>query len=58
MKKYRYNNETPCHFSIGNTDFSLHKDEEYELPSDNKHIVSLVAQGFLTEILKSKKAQD
>lgn len=51
MKEYKYTAATPCHFSIGTKDYSLHKGGTYTLPGDNGFIQSLAAQGLLQETI-------
>jgi hypothetical protein len=54
MKQYTYTAATPCHFSIGTKDYSLHPGGTYSLPADNGFIQSLAAQGLLQQTTNDK----
>ena len=59
MKKFIYKGSVSCHVSLlvnkEIKDFSLHQNEEYELPESEPFVKSLQAQGLLVEKIITKK---
>ena len=59
---YKFVKDQTMHISLNpHGDFSLHKDQVYDLPEINPHVKTLVAMGYLVEcekeISKPKKPQ-
>jgi hypothetical protein len=51
MAQFKYTHSIKSAFTLSDgKDYSLFEGETYELPADNEHIKSLVAQGYLTPI--------
>lgn len=43
----RYEMDSPCHFNIGDKEYSLYKGDVVKLPADNEFVKSLIAQNRL-----------
>lgn len=56
MKSYKYLRNDALRFSYQGTDYFIDKDNPAELP-DCDYIKALEAQGFVQQIVKSKKSE-
>lgn len=51
MAQFKYTHSIKSAFTLSDgKDYSLFEGETYELPAENKHIVSLVDQGYLVPV--------
>lgn len=58
MAQYKYESDVPSAFTLNDgNDYHLFKGGVYELPADNRHIQSLVDQGYLTLVEPKPKSK-
>ena len=58
MKAYRYNRSGILSFSWNGKDYIMYEAGPHKLPSESPRVQSLIKQGVLSEVSKSKKVNN